>query len=147
MKLESIIDKLKSLIDKNTSSINAIGTVTRATGTCTTVQWADGTNTGVWNAPSAGTYIVMVKFYYASGKRLDYVQFWLRGLNGATIYPDNNSNASLFYKGGTGQANDALTRTFTTVAEAPDGSSLVPHIFTDTAGTVYNTTITAVRIK
>ena len=118
--------------------------ITTATGTYTTAAWATGSNTCTWTAPSAGTYLIWMRFQYSgSGNWTRYSQFQMKGT--ATRY-FSSDGLDFFWNG------DENSRSYRNIVEisapimATAGQTIIPYIHTDTANAPFSVNIIGLKV-
>ncbi len=119
---------------------------TQATGTYTTAEWAEGTNTCTWTAPKTGLYIIFSRFDLQNDSKVQiYKQLQLKG-TATRITGD-----LLLYQPGPASAtsSDLGIAIFTgaTLVYAQQGQTIIPYIHTPQAGIVWNVRLTGLFLK
>lgn len=126
-----------------TGTIKASGTTSTASGQYTTAEWASGTNTCTWTAPSDGIYIVWMQFTLNaqdSANRKAYKQLQMRGTAERLL-----AN-SLYYDAAVAGDSQFVARTISQPVRAQQGQTIQPYVHTGTAGIVFDVNIVAMKI-
>ena len=123
---------------------------TTVEGTYTTAEWGEGTATDcTWTAPRSGLYLVFAYFNNHNDspeEAKSYKQFQLRGTATRVV-----ANRLLYQTGSSAASASAqeaiLSIQIPTLISATTGQTVVPYIFTATAGIVWDVKIVGLFLK